>query len=243
MVRIWILSQDDIAHFQCIRYKRDELGLRLAYFNCGAAASYFLGPLFASGVFATMDKKLGYAAWRYWSWPLLAISWPEHPSRWLFFIEGGLTCIIAIASFYTTPDFPTTPASWLTVDERLLAQTRMEEDWSNIEHKSAQRLGLVSALTDWTVWWLAIAGFFLLVGASFGLFFPTIAATMGYSPTVTLLLCAPPSFIGVTTSFFVMRSVHSNLVTLFIIWLSATDIPMLLGIGSGISSVQFQWAS
>ena len=31
--------------------------------------------------------------------------------RWLFFIEGGLTCTIAIVSFYIIPDFPTTPAS------------------------------------------------------------------------------------------------------------------------------------
>ena len=48
----------------CQRYKRDELGLRMAYFCCGGAASQFLGPLFASGVFATMDRELGYAAWR-----------------------------------------------------------------------------------------------------------------------------------------------------------------------------------
>ena len=46
------------------RYKRDELGLRIAYFHCGGVTSLFLGPLFASGVFTVMDGKLGYAAWR-----------------------------------------------------------------------------------------------------------------------------------------------------------------------------------
>ena len=46
------------------RYKRDELGLRLAYFNCGVTAGQFLGALFASGVFATMDGRFGVAAWR-----------------------------------------------------------------------------------------------------------------------------------------------------------------------------------
>ena len=107
-----------------------------------------------------------------------------------FFIEGGLTCIIAIASFYMTPDFPTTPASWLTLDEQMLAQRRIVEDVCTPEQKNPQRSGLVDALTDWTVWWLAIAGCSILVGVSFSLFFPTIVATMGYSPTMTLLLCS-----------------------------------------------------
>ncbi|KIM52142.1 hypothetical protein SCLCIDRAFT_141785 [Scleroderma citrinum Foug A] len=172
-------------------YRCDELGLRMAYFSCGATVGQFAGPLLASGVFSAMDGKLGYAAW-----------------RWLFFIEGGLTCIIAISSFYIIPDFPTTPASWLTTDEQLLAQMRMEEDRGNTDQESLQRSGLVEALTDWTVWWLAIAGCFILVGVSFGTFFPTIAATMGYSPTVTLLLCVPPWFVGAVTSLFVTR--HSD---------------------------------
>ena len=46
------------------RYKRDEFGLRLAYFHCGANAAHFLGALLASGVFATMDRNFGVAAWR-----------------------------------------------------------------------------------------------------------------------------------------------------------------------------------
>ncbi|KAL4069096.1 major facilitator superfamily domain-containing protein [Scleroderma citrinum] len=172
-------------------YKRDELGLRMAFFNCGSAASQVLGPLFASGVFSVMDGKLGQAAW-----------------RWLFFIEGGLTCVIAVASFYVTPDFPTSPASWLTADEQILAQKRMVEDLGSAEQKSAQRSGLVEALTDWTVWWLAMAGCSLLVAMSFTFYFPTIAATLGYSPPVTLLLCAPPWFIGVVIGLLVMR--HSD---------------------------------
>ena len=114
-----------------------------------------------------------------------------------------------MASFYVTPDFPTTPASWLTTDEQMLAQRRIIEDVCTAEQKNAQRSGLADALTDWTVWWLAIAACFLLVGATFALFFPTIAATMGYSPIMTLLLCAPPWVIGVITSLLVMRSAHS----------------------------------
>ncbi|KAL4071123.1 major facilitator superfamily domain-containing protein [Scleroderma yunnanense] len=172
-------------------YKRNELGLRLAYFICASSVSKVFGPLIASGIVATMDGILGYAAW-----------------RWLFFIEGGVTCMVAIPALYLVPDFPTTPASWLTVEEQMLAQKRMAEDLCGLEQKSSQQSGLVEAFTDWNVWWLAFALTILDVALSFGDFFPTLVATMGYSETTTLLLCSPPWVLGVITSLFVMR--HSD---------------------------------
>ena len=113
---------------------------------------------------------------------------------------------MAIASFHVIPNFPATPASWLTADEHTLAVKRMEEDRGNVEQKNAQRVGLVETLKDWTIWWLAIAEAFVLMGVTYVMFFPTIAATMGYSPTVTLLLCVPPWVVGAVTSVFIMRS-------------------------------------
>ena len=38
----------------------------------------------------------------------------------------------------------------------MLALKRIEEDRGGIELKGVPGLGLVEALTDWTVWWLAI---------------------------------------------------------------------------------------
>ena len=136
-----------------------------------------------------------------------------------------------------TLDFPTTPASWLTPDEQFLAQKRIADDTYNCEQKRAPLSGLGDALTDWTLWWLAAAGCFLLVGSSFGLFFPTIAATMGYSPEVTLLLCA-----GLLASQHRSSSCGpSCLATFYIHLTSVTDIPTLPGIVSGILLVLFQW--
>ena len=49
----------------CSRYKRDELGLRMAYFTCGASVSSIFDQLTASAIFAIIpDGKLGYSAWR-----------------------------------------------------------------------------------------------------------------------------------------------------------------------------------
>ena len=87
----------------------------------------------------------------------------------------------------------------------MLALKRIEEDRGDIELKGVQGLGLVEALMDWTVWWLAIAECLLHMGMTYRTFFPTIAATMGYSATVTLLLCAPPWLVDTITSVFIMR--------------------------------------
>ncbi|KAG6336659.1 hypothetical protein ID866_2440 [Astraeus odoratus] len=175
-------------------YKQDELGLRMACFTCGSTVSNVFGSLIASGILATMDEVLGYAAW-----------------RWLFFIEGGLTCLLAVIALYVVPNFPGTPAAWLTSEEHALAQTRMEEDVRGVDSDLLKRMegsGLVAALTDWTVWWLACALGILNAALSYGVYFPTLAATMGYSPTITLLLCAPPWLVSLVTSLMIMR--HSD---------------------------------
>ena len=69
MLSRWYMTLDffffDISlNSLSLRYKRHELGLRMAYFSCGNAFSKALGSLIASGIFATMDGKLGYAGWR-----------------------------------------------------------------------------------------------------------------------------------------------------------------------------------
>ncbi|KAL4071128.1 major facilitator superfamily domain-containing protein [Scleroderma yunnanense] len=188
---IFILSRWYRRSPRRLRYKRDELGLRMAYFMCGSSISKVVGSLVASGIIAMMDGVLGIAAW-----------------RWLFFLEGAATCLLAVPAFYLVPDFPTSPVSWLTVEERMLAQTRMIEDVHGLELTSMKQSGLIEALTDWSVWWLAIALTILNVALSFGDFMPTLAATMGYNEAITLLLCAPPWILGVITSILIMR--HSD---------------------------------
>jgi len=46
------------------------------------------------------------------------------------------------------------------------------------------------------------------IGLSFNAYFPTLIATMGYSPTNTLLLCAPPWAFATIIAFIVAR--HSD---------------------------------
>ena len=124
------------------------------------------------------------------------------PSSWLFFVEGSLTIAVAILSIFVLPDFPETSSGWLTHEEKALAIQRMVEDVGQIDRSVDDDVfpekllgrwpGLHLAVTDWKVWYLAVALLFMAVSLSFHAYFPTLAATMGYGPTRTLLLCAPP---------------------------------------------------
>lgn len=169
-------------------YKRSELSQRMAYLVCGMFISYAFGSLIASVILDIMDGVLGHTAW-----------------RWLFFVEGGLTVLVAIFALFILPDYPETESiSWLTPAEHALARTRMIEDSAestsqkplSVGPREDAMAGLVMALTDWKVWFFAFMIFLEDVTTSFSLYFPTLAATMGYNPTITLLLCAPPWLVG-----------------------------------------------
>ncbi|KAG2040030.1 MFS general substrate transporter [Suillus americanus] len=175
-------------------YKKNELGLRTAFLFCGSSISNAFGALIASGILGSLDGTLGFSAW-----------------RWLFFVEGALTIVVAVSAIWILPDFPSTPSVWLSPDEQTLAKRRMVEEVTAIEHEDKPEenfSGLAEVLMDWRVWWLGVALHLLVCSASFSIFFPTLSATMGYSATTSLLLCAPPWILGTATSFFVAR--HSD---------------------------------
>ena len=132
-------------------------------------------------------------------------------------MEGALTVSIAIGAMFILPDFPEGDASWLMPAEQALARRRMIDDTfvgddqlegtdvHSTKTKDAHFMGLVMALQDWKVWWLFLATASMTVSLSFNVYFPTLSATMGYSRTVTLLLCAPPWVFATAAAFFGSR--------------------------------------
>ncbi|KAG2065552.1 MFS general substrate transporter [Suillus decipiens] len=175
-------------------YKRNELGLRTSLLFCGSSVSNAFGALIASGILGSLDGALGFTAW-----------------RWLFFVEGALTLVVAVSAIWILPDFPSTPNVWLLPDEQILAKRRMEEEVATFEHEDKPEenfSGLIEALIDWRVWWLGVALHLMVYSMSYTIFFPTLSATMGYDTTTSLLLCAPPWILGAATSFVVAR--HSD---------------------------------
>lgn len=176
-------------------YKHSELGSRTALLYCGNIVSNAFGALIASAILDNMESVFGRAAW-----------------RWLFYLEGSMTILVAICAMFILPDFPeTTKSGWLTEQEVKLAVRRMEED-ADTHHDHAGSKSLVQgfwmAILDPNVWILTIAMFFQTIANGFTAYFPTIVSTLGYSRTVTLLLCAPPYLFTAFEAFFVSR--HSD---------------------------------
>jgi MFS transporter, ACS family, DAL5 transporter family protein len=84
---------------------------------------------------------------------------------------------VAICAIFILPDFPATTSS-LTPLERKLAQLRMAEDVGKEDEEDSsedhnQWTGFMLAVTDWKVWWLAVACFSLAVSLSFNSYFPS----------------------------------------------------------------------
>ena len=117
-------------------------------------------------------------------------------ARWLFFIEGAITILVAILSIYILPDFPEDSNTWLTPAEKALAVQRMVEDvevHTDFHTTSGgQFMGFHLAVSDWKVWWLSLTFTVMITTLSYGAYFPTLVATLNYEPTITLLLCVPP---------------------------------------------------
>jgi len=120
-----------------------------------------------------------------------------------------MTIVVAFLAIYILPDFPETTTSWLTPAEKALAVQRMVEDAGispGTEHrKSGQFHGLSLAVKDKKVWFLAFGLTCFVVSLSFNAYFPTLTATLGFSPTVTLLLCSPPWLVATVVSISVSR--------------------------------------
>lgn len=111
------------------------------------------------------------------------------------------------------PDFPENSKLGFNDAERSLAQLRMKEDahgMSDIAGADAMTTGqsLKAVFTDYKVYMMALSLTAMVISLSFNQFFPTLTRTLGYSNTVSLLLCAPPFGFATIMAFLVAR--HSD---------------------------------
>ncbi|KAJ6611139.1 MFS general substrate transporter [Mycena sp. CBHHK59/15] len=162
-------------------YTKKELAFRSAIFYSGLIVSNGFGALLAAGVLSGMEGTLGIRSW-----------------RWLFIIEGSATILLGFVVMWMLPDYPRN-TRWINDNERRLAQARLAEDAGEADQDTeadSPFRGLRQAAADPLVSLFALMVLTQQLGRSFGLFFPTLVQTLGYSTTTTLLLTAPPWFLG-----------------------------------------------
>lgn len=158
-------------------YTRRELTTRNAILFCGNLISNAFSALVGAGVLSNMQGTLGHAAW-----------------RWLFWIEGGVTMLVAISAGFILPDLPHNTRGF-TEEESQVAQLRMLEDVGEADTDAKDQglmAGPIMAMTDLKVWLMMFTLAAYVVGLSFNAFFPTLTGTLGFGYVPTLLLSSPP---------------------------------------------------
>jgi sugar phosphate permease len=146
------------------------------FFSAAALAGSF-GGLLAAAI-EKLDGKGGLAGW-----------------RWIFILEGLLTVVVAVASFWMVHDFPD-EAGFLSDDDRTRVIRRLKLDQqSSAEHEEWSTRYLIAGLKDWKMW----LGMAIYMGCdmplyAFSLFLPTIIQESGWNTSVirTNLLSVPP---------------------------------------------------
>lgn len=185
MVARWFLGMTEAGLFPGVNYylscwyKRNEFAVRAAIFFSAAALSGSFGGLLAAAI-QNMNGVGGYAGW-----------------RWIFIIEGVITIIVGIMSFWLVHDFPA-DAKFLSPDDRARVIRRLKLDnQSSADAEDFKMEYLWQALKDRKTW----MGAFIYMGPlmplySFSLFLPTIVQNMGFAAKDNIvknqLLSVPP---------------------------------------------------
>ncbi|KAL2840824.1 major facilitator superfamily domain-containing protein [Aspergillus pseudodeflectus] len=150
-------------------YRRGDLALRIGLFYTAASLSGAFGGLLARGL-AEIGPRGGLEGW-----------------RWIMIIEGLLTFVCGVASYFGLPNSLET-APFLTEEERKFACERIRLDSPSAQgaledEKDSFRWSEVRrGLLDPQMWFSATAYFAILSGLySFGLFLPTIIDESGFA--------------------------------------------------------------
>lgn len=164
-------------------YKRSEMGFRSALlFSATQVGSAFSG-LIGAGIQSSLDGARGLESW-----------------RWLFIIEGSITVFVALCSLAILPDWPST-TRWLTPTGRAVAEWRLIRDAGQVdEDDESWSYGFKLTFKDWRVYVFCVMLLCIQVSSATSNFFPSVVETLGYSRVKTLLLTAPPYFLGMTIS-------------------------------------------
>ena len=203
--------------YYSIWYKREEIGIRNAFFiGCGALAGAF-GGLIAYGVSFVKNSSIG-ASWRI-----------------LFLIEGLPTIVLALIVLLFLPNRPET-SKYLTEEERTVITKRLANSQSGGVHtKKFQWSGFRRAITDYKIYMCGVIYLGVnLTLASISGFLPTIITSLGYSNADAQLYTVPPyacAFVFmILTSFISDRIRCRGLFVGGVLMLSCTGWIILLAV-------------
>lgn len=196
------------------------------------------GGLLASAI-GKLNGRNGYLGW-----------------RWIFILEGLLTCVVSFALFFLIPSFPE-DAKWLTEDERVYVKARLHKDQGNsAAERAITAKDVLNVFKDFKIF---VGGFMylgLIVPAygyplalfilfqnrtpdlinlhSYAFFAPGIIQSYGYTPIGTQLHSVPPwacaFFFAMLIAYLSDKTKHRFAFTLIPISVAITGFGILLSV-------------
>ncbi|KZZ94246.1 Major facilitator superfamily domain, general substrate transporter [Moelleriella libera RCEF 2490] len=159
-------------------YTRFDMQKRyVAFYTIGCVAGS-LGGILAFGL-GKMDGLAGLRGW-----------------RWIFIVEGVISCLVGILSYVFLVDFPEeADRSWrfLSTSERDFIVRRVNRDRADAVTEPFSWTAYLEAATDVKVWVFAFMFFCVTtVGYSINYFLPIILVGMGFSVAASQCLIVPP---------------------------------------------------
>ncbi|KAL8287660.1 hypothetical protein RQP46_003518 [Phenoliferia psychrophenolica] len=158
----WFLGVTEAGLFPGVNYylscwyKREEFGLRAAVFFSAATVSGAFGGLISAGIGSGMQHVGGQPAW-----------------AWIFILEGLVTIVIGVLSFWMVVDF-------LTPKERDMVVRRLQEDEQfSAAGEGFQWKSIIDSLRDWRTW-VGMGAYMGVDGPlyAFSLFTPSIVSAL-----------------------------------------------------------------
>lgn len=168
-------------------YSRGELGFRIAIFFGSALLAAAFSGLISYGVFQIDNPHV--KGW-----------------QWLFIIEGALTVIVAVISFFWLPESPAT-AWFLTEEERAARLARSMRDGS---YQVGSHFNLQDCFQTWTDWkfpiWCILCFTYPVAFSTTSNFLPQVVARLGHDVVTTNLLTVPPNACGFVVLLIISKS-------------------------------------
>jgi MFS family permease len=198
-------------------YRRHEAQRRYSFFFSSTTLAGAFGGLLASAI-GKMDGLRGYRGW-----------------RWIFILEGTLTCVVSFAFFFLIPRFPE-DAKWLTPEERTYVSARLQQDQgkSALERKITMK-DVINVFKDPKVVIGGLMYFGLIVPAyGYAYFSPGIIQSYGYSRIQTQLHSVPPWAAAFAFAMIIAylsdKTQHRFLFTLIPIFVAIAGFAILLAV-------------
>ncbi|KAI2677803.1 hypothetical protein DTO012A7_3628 [Penicillium roqueforti] len=154
-------------------YKREEQAQRISYLFVSAALSGGFGGLLAFGLIR-LDGACGLEGW-----------------RWLFIVEGIMSAVISIATFFLLPNNYET-AYFLNEEEKELMRMRMQQSARYADTEEFDFKEVWKTLKDPKSWLTSFNQICVnICSFGFSTFLPTIIRGFGFDSVKTQLLTVP----------------------------------------------------